>query len=99
MEEIVRQERPKRKPRQDKKEEKPIFNENALNNIGQKFKIDTVVTHTSPSFCELISKAGLSEWAQRDPNLHPEPHHKGERGLHCSIRRKADIYDAVLQHR
>lgn len=50
-------------------EEKPIFNEDALNNIGQKFEIDTVVTHTSPSFCELISKDGLSQWAQRDSNL------------------------------
>lgn len=49
--------------------EMPFFNEEALNNIGQNFKIDTVVTHTSPTFCELISKAGLSEWAARDSNL------------------------------
>lgn len=35
----------------------------------QRFRIDTVVTHTSPSFCELISKDGLSGWATRDPNL------------------------------
>ena len=45
--------------------EMPFFNEEALNDIGQNFKIDTVVTHTSPTFCELISKAGLSEWAAR----------------------------------
>lgn len=49
--------------------EMPFFNEEALNDIGQNFKIDTVVTHTSPTFCELISKAGLSEWAARDSNL------------------------------
>lgn len=49
--------------------EKPIFDEEALRNIGQRFKIDTVVTHTSPSFCELISKDGLSEWAARDSGL------------------------------
>lgn len=49
--------------------EMPFFNEEALNDIGHNFKIDTVVTHTSPTFCELISKAGLSEWAARDSNL------------------------------
>lgn len=49
--------------------EMPIFDEEALNAIGQQFRIDTVVTHTSPTFCELISKAGLSEWAARDSNL------------------------------
>ncbi len=51
------------------KDEMPIFDENALKDIEQRFRIDTVVTHTSPSFCELISKDGLSEWATRDPNL------------------------------
>ena len=50
-------------------DEKPIFDEDALNTIGQRFKIDTVITHTSPSFCELISKAGLSEWSKRDSTL------------------------------
>ena len=50
-------------------DEKPMFDEKSLNNIGQSFKIDTVITHTSPSFCELISKSGLSEWAERDSTL------------------------------
>jgi len=50
-------------------DEKPMFDEKSLNNIGQRFKIDTVITHTSPSFCELISKSGLSEWAERDSTL------------------------------
>lgn len=50
-------------------DEKPIFDEDALNTIGQRLKIDTVITHTSPSFCELISKSGLLEWAERDSTL------------------------------
>ncbi len=47
----------------------PNFDEEFMNDIGKKFKIDTFFTHTSPTFCELISKAGLSEWAARDSNL------------------------------
>ena len=31
--------------------------------------IDTVVTHTAPSFCELQSKNGLASWATYDPKL------------------------------
>lgn len=32
-------------------------------------KIDTVVTHTAPSFCELQTKNGLTSWAANDPDL------------------------------
>ena len=32
-------------------------------------KIDTVVTHTAPSFCEFRSKEGLVSWAQDDPGV------------------------------
>lgn len=32
-------------------------------------QIDTVVTHTAPSFCELQSKNGLASWAANDPDL------------------------------
>ena len=32
-------------------------------------RVDTVVTHTSPSFCELQSKQGLKSWAVMDPGL------------------------------
>ena len=31
--------------------------------------IDTVVTHTAPSFCEPLSKNGLATWATHDPEL------------------------------
>ena len=31
--------------------------------------IDSVITHTAPSFCELTSKNGLANWAIRDEDL------------------------------
>ena len=40
-----------------------------MNDISKEFKIDTVITHTTPSFCELISKDGLTEWAAMDPDI------------------------------
>ena len=51
--------------------EAPIFNEELLGAIGERYQIDTVVTHTAPSFCELLNKGGLEDWAQHDkPLLH-----------------------------
>lgn len=35
--------------------ELPEFNKEKLNRIDQQFAVDTVITHTSPSFCELSS--------------------------------------------
>lgn len=50
-------------------DEMPLYDEAALNEIGKQFKIDTVITHTAPSFCELISKSGLSEWSALDSSI------------------------------
>ena len=49
--------------------EAPFYNENALNAICKSLKIDTVITHTAPSFCELITKNGLISWAREDEHL------------------------------
>lgn len=40
-----------------------------LNEISKEFKIDMVITHTAPSFCELISKDGIANWAEWDDKL------------------------------
>ena len=37
--------------------------------LQEQVDIDSVITHTAPSFCELLSKAGLSGWAERDAEL------------------------------
>ena len=50
-------------------DESPVYNEPSLNEIGNELKIDTVITHTAPSFCKLITKDGVSEWAEWDNNL------------------------------
>ena len=47
----------------------PIYDEAVLNDISKWYKIDTVVTHTAPSFCELVSKNGLTGWAALDPDI------------------------------
>lgn len=44
-------------------DETPIYDKEKLDSISQNLKVDTVITHTAPSFCELISKGGLTEWA------------------------------------
>lgn len=50
-------------------DEMPVYDAARLDEIGASLKIDTVITHTAPSFCELISKNGLTQWASLDPTL------------------------------
>lgn len=40
-----------------------------LSEITSQHKVDTVVTHTAPSFCELQNKSGLLQWAIGEENL------------------------------
>ena len=47
----------------------PYYDEEALAEINAKYKVGIVVTHTSPSFCELLTKDGLMGWAKRDETL------------------------------
>lgn len=49
--------------------EPPILDAEKLSVIGEKFKVDAVITHTAPSFCELQSKLGLASWCLKDENL------------------------------
>ena len=50
-------------------EEPPVYNDEKLSFINQRFAIDTVVTHTAPDFCELMSKNGLRAYAAIDKEL------------------------------
>ena len=50
-------------------DEAPFFNEQLLYEIISMQKVDTVVTHTAPSFCELQNKNGLQQWAIGDDSL------------------------------
>ena len=64
----------------------PVYDEIALANIDNDIPIDTVITHTAPSFCELISKNGLSEWAKQDSGLLSD----------CSKERS--VMDRIFEH-
>lgn len=52
------------------KDEAPVFLPDEIKELTQSgIKIDTVVTHTAPGFCEKRSKSGLTEWVKFDPHL------------------------------
>ena len=49
--------------------ELPEFNQERLDEIDSQCAVDTVITHTSPSFCEKSSHLSLESWAEHDANL------------------------------
>lgn len=49
--------------------EYPVFSVEKVDSISEACAIDTVVTHTAPSFCELTSKSSMANWAIRDEDL------------------------------
>ena len=47
-----------------------VFDENELKDIDDlRIKIDTVCTHTAPTFCEPLTKGGIQGWLDVDENL------------------------------
>ena len=46
-----------------------VYSPEAIESIPSDIRIDTVITHTAPSFCELENKQGLKSWAVMDPAL------------------------------
>lgn len=49
--------------------ERPVYDEEKLGAIDRDCSIDTVVTHTAPSFCEPKEKRSLADWTAEDPLL------------------------------
>ncbi|MGL4851234.1 MAG: metallophosphoesterase [Phocaeicola sp.] len=49
-------------------DEAVIFNAQSLSEL-QNMAIDTVITHTCPSFCYPVSKAGIESWILQDTEL------------------------------
>ena len=47
----------------------PEFNKEKLDVIDCQCAVDTVITHTSPSFCELLSHHFLEDWVAHDAEL------------------------------
>lgn len=51
-------------------DEAPIFDENQLDKLNDKnVLIDFVVSHTAPSFCQLLTKDGIKNWMIYDQDL------------------------------
>lgn len=51
-------------------DEAPMFDQTSLSELkANDILIDTVVTHTSPSFCMPISKTGIENWLLKDKQL------------------------------
>lgn len=50
--------------------EKPVFDINLLSRLKSKnIRIDTVVTHSAPSFCMPLLKTGIENWLLEDEHL------------------------------
>ena len=63
----------------------PVFDIARLDELNEICAIDTVITHTSPSFCELSSHFALEEWAMRDKSLMDD--------VKCERKVMDDIYN------
>ena len=55
--------------RMDKWEAAPVYDDRELSCINEKFAIDTVITHSAPSFCALQNKNFLMHYAASDAAL------------------------------
>lgn len=51
------------------KNEQPVYDEEKLNEINNKYQIDAVATHTCPSFCKPQTKDNILYWMRMDENL------------------------------
>lgn len=50
-------------------DEAPVYDEEAIDFLPVEVQIDTVVSHTAPSFCGLNEHRYLRSWAAEDPKL------------------------------
>ena len=51
------------------KDEAPVYNQEALDDVTKNIKIDCVVSHTAPSFVNPENHAGLDDWSVDDSTL------------------------------
>ena len=50
-------------------DEAPVYDEDAIDFLPAEVQIDTVVSHSAPSFCRLNEHRHLRSWAEGDPTL------------------------------
>jgi hypothetical protein len=68
------------------KNEAPIFDNNAIEDIANNVKIDCVVSHTAPSFVNPETHSGFDEWTERDASLADD------------IREERKVFDRIFEH-
>ena len=66
--------------------EYPVFDNDKLDEVNEHCFIDTVITHTAPSFCELTSKSGMANWSIRDEDLMDD------------VKRERQVMDKILYY-
>lgn len=66
--------------------ESPFFDLEKLEALDEACIIDTVITHTAPSFCEQNSHQGLYNWAMQDENLL------------CDVKHERQVMDDLHAH-
>ena len=49
--------------------ERPVYDQAKLNAINERHAVDTVISHTAPSFCEKMSRADIQDWLIKDEEL------------------------------
>lgn len=66
--------------------ESPFFDLEKLEALDEACIIDTVITHTAPSFCEQNSHQGLYNWAMQDEYLL------------CDVKHERQVMDDLHAH-
>ena len=67
-----------------------VYNPELLDVVRDEFQIDTVVTHTAPKFCEMVSHDGLLKLAETDSALLDDVKEERQRASLIYERLKAD---------
>lgn len=76
--------------------EMPVYDEEKLNQISERFIIDTVVTHTAPDFCESRNKNGIKSFIKSDEKLKDDV--KQERLIMTQIYHKLNELNQPLSY-
>ena len=81
-------------------DEAPVFDPKAISSIPEGVRVNTVITHTAPSFCELLTTAGVSSWMERDSKL--EADMKAERetmdAIYWEVRKRHPLERWLYGH-
>lgn len=76
--------------------EMPVYDEARLETISKACTIDTVITHTAPSFCEKQSQSDIQDWLVKDEELLDDI--KAERKVMDNIQAYLYVHSHPVNH-